>query len=646
VLLIAASLAGAFVGLELLDSVLHNQEDGDSLDLLARIGTAVAAAGLIGWFLRRRERVGIFAPGSGTPSATSLDAAERDRQHVRWFVQMRWIAASVILVSSIAATLALHLLPPETLLPLLIWWTVLVVANAIFSRWAERAPLPERQILIQVAVDLVVLTGLLNASGGIENPLYITYLFHVIIGGILLPRRRAYLIAGVACVLFTALALGEFFGLVPHRTIVLFPHEYTEDVVPDNHDHAPTAEQHASHDPLFVIGRVMPFVGVLVLSSYLTTLVTERLRQNERELERQARQAQLERRRLEGVVDTAGVGMILVGPDLSVQWFSRRAADWLDWDQGVIHRRCPIHQSRQGCSDCLAETTFRTGQPQEAERTVVTPDGTLRYLRHATSPVFGEGDRAVQVVELIEDVTARRALEAEALHASKLSLLGRMAAGIAHEIGNPLSSLSARLKLMERRNDSAFTEQSLALLRSQIDRMGQIVHGVLQFARPLGSEWSILEANGAVHKASELVALSRRAKHVELKWNLVEPSPHLRGVEDQIVQVLLNLLLNAIEATPDGGSVNIATFRENGEVAIAVSDTGVGMDESVRAKIFEPFFTTKEKGTGLGLSISYSLVHAHGGRIEVTSEPGSGSRFVVWLPAASPTGVETRGHGG
>jgi signal transduction histidine kinase len=277
---------------------------------------------------------------------------------------------------------------------------------------------------------------------------------------------------------------------------------------------------------------------------------------------------------------------------------------------------------------------LETGLPAETERTVVAADGSLRYFRHAASPVRDRTGSLVQVVELVEDVTLRRALEAEALHAGKMSVLGRMAAGIAHEIGNPLSSMATRIRLMEHRTDEEFLDTSLGLLQGQVERIGRIVHGVSQFARTSRQDWTTVEVNAAVEEAMAVAELDSRMKEVEIRRSMATPSPRIRGVRDQVVQVVLNLLLNAAEATAKRGVIELETSRREGEVTIAVRDSGVGMDERTRGRLFEPFFTTKPRGTGLGLSISYTFVHAHGGRILVESEPGKGARFLVLLPAA------------
>jgi signal transduction histidine kinase len=616
--------------------------------LIRGVVAALVVAGIAAGFLRQRQ-VPVYPAAPSSPATLPLvDREDRARQQARWFVHMRWIAAGVTLALILIAVPITGILPSATLLPLILWWGLLVAANAFFRSWLRRGPNPERQIVVQALVDLVVLTGLLNASGGIENPLYVAYLFHVIIAGILLPRWKVLLITAAAITLFALLAFGEFFHLFPHYTNILFPHHNhpTQEVAPTSHDHAApdppprsldhAAEgaPHASHDPVFVAGRVVPFLAVLLLTAYLTTLVADRLRQSERQLERTARTAMLEHQRLESVVDAARVGMILLGEDQSVRWYSRRAAEWLDWNRHLEGQPCPLAGADGGCRSCLVARTFETGQPQEAERDATSSGGGLRYFRHTTSPVHDEEGRVIQVVELIEDITARKALEAEAVHAGKLSVLGRMAAGIAHEIGNPLSSLTTRLSLLERRPEPGFVQESMQVLRGQIDRIRRIVQGVSHFARLRREGWSAWELNALVEEAIGLLELDRRARGVTFVRRLPDSSPRVKGVRDQMSQVVLNLLLNAVEAMPEGGTVTVETLQQDREVCLVVADTGCGFDENVRAHLFEPFFTTKHQGTGLGLSISYSLVHAHGGRIEVEGTVGRGARFTVCLPPA------------
>lgn len=582
--------------------------------------------GLGSWFL-----IGA-APTAGGLGV--LDRESRRRQYALWFVQMRWVVVSVSLAAIVLVPI-MQVLPRRAMFPLIGWWFLLAMGNLVFGRWARDGSGYERQIMTQAVLDLVVLTGFLNASGGLENPLYTVYLFHAIIAAILLPARKAATVTLAAGSLFVALVFGEYFHLLPHYTNRLFPHELPGvDTGLAGHSHEGSGD-HASYDVMFVLGRTVPFLLVLTLTAYLTSVIMRRLRTSEHDLERTAHDALLERQRLEGVVDAAGVGMMQVDPEGALLWIGSRISDWFGWDDRDLGQPCPLLGGTNACATCIAATAATTGRRSEGERREVRSNGTVRYFRHITTPVTDDDGSVVQVVEVIEDITHRRALEAEAAHAGRLTVLGRMAAGIAHEIGNPLASLSTRLSRLEKRTDPEFMSESIAILRDQIDRIGRIVHGVSHFGRLRRQQWTTWEINDVVEEATSMVSLDARARNIEFVFQLAEPSPRVKGVRDQAVQILLNLLLNAVEAMPDGGPVTIEIARHEDAVRISVLDAGPGLDEAARDHLFEPFFTTKPQGTGLGLSISYGLAHAHGGSLTVEAGPGGqGSRFNVELPLA------------
>jgi len=240
----------------------------------------------------------------------------------------------------------------------------------------------------------------------------------------------------------------------------------------------------------------------------------------------------------------------------------------------------------------------------------------------------------VQAVHVVEEITSRKELESHALHAGGLAMLGQLAAGVAHEIGNPLSSLHARVQLMKRHPDPAAIAESLDVLEKQIDRIGRIVRGVSHLARNRFDSRGVVDAEAVVREAISLVRFDRRAARVAIHDDL-HGLPPVRGIRDELLQVVLNLLFNAVEAMPGGGSITARTFAIDNDVRIEIRDSGPGIDAAVHARLFEPFFTTKHDGTGLGLSICRSLVHANGGTIEVESEPGRGAQFTIVLPAAN-----------
>ncbi len=544
----------------LLDRV--DQETLHLLHMLRGIATSLVLAAFVGAYLLRQP-AGIFAAPKEEPELPSLpDDLEVQRRHARWFVNLRWVATAFLLGMILIAVPVARILPVRTLAPLFAWWSLLAVANLVFAYWVRRGEHIQQQILVQALVDLVILTGLLNASGGIENPLYFVYLFHVIIANILLSGRRALMVTAAAGLLVSVVALGEYLRFLPHYTNLLFPHEHglpTDVGLDGEAGHVHDAAGHAAHDLIFVLGRWLPFLGVLALTAYFVSMVAERLRESQRQLQGAVRRLTLEHQRLERVVEGTGIGMMLVAPDLKVVWSSRRAGDWLELSKGKSAGRCPLYRTSGGCEECIAESTLQSGVPHESERAVVTAKGERRYFRHVSSPVLDAQGRTIQVVELLEDVTTRKALEAEALHHGKLSVLGQMAAGIAHEIGNPLSSLSTRLELIERRSDPEFLKRSVGLLRGQIDRIARIVQGVSAFGRTRSREWTLWRVKDVLQEAVDLVVMDRRAKVISFEVGFSEPSPQVRGVRDQISQVFVNLVLNAIEAMPEGGTIRVET---------------------------------------------------------------------------------------
>src|SRR5581483_6560919 len=318
-----AGLLAFFAGYQLLETYVLVPRFGTQtlylLHTLRGITASILLAGFVAWYLIEHPTIVQRVDRS---RGLFLESREWRAEHLRWFIQMRWIAAGFALALIVIAIPLTGMLSASQLPLLLLWWGVLIVANFLFLHALQRGFDFERQVIAQSVVDLTVLTGMLNASGGIENPLSIAYLFHVIIAGILLPKRKAIGIAVFGSAIFTFLALGELFELLPHSTILLFPHSF-------NLTGGQMHIHHAAHEPVFVAGRVLSFVGVMLLTAHFTTLVTERLRESETNLEASARKAMLEQRRLEGVIDAAGLGMATVGKSGVVDWVNARLAAWL-----------------------------------------------------------------------------------------------------------------------------------------------------------------------------------------------------------------------------------------------------------------------------------------------------------------------------
>ncbi len=595
-------------------------ETSNLLNILRGMTAAVMVAALAASQLFWRERR--VAGPEIADAVPSVDHEERKRTYAGWFIRMRWLAAAFTLALAVVVVTT-EILEPDALPLLALWWVALVAANVVFTRWFRAGRSSTDQLMLtQVIVDLIILTGLLNASGGIENPLSIAYLFHVIIAGILLPKRKVALVTAAAGALFVALALGELLQVFPHYTLAIVPHEHI--------GRADGIAGHAAGNVVFVAGHGLPFLGVLFLTAYFTIIVIERLRESEDQLERTAARSMLERLRLESVIESSGVAMFVVDRERRLQWSNHRAGGWLP-GEATVGSELPHTHERTWCLACLADRVFVNGERCDGE--FKTDGEETHFFHHTASPVRGSGGQLLQAVHLIQEITKQKELEIEALHAGKLAVLGQMAAGIAHEIDNPLSSLKTRLHLMRTRStDVDYVERSIELLDEQIDRIGRTVRGVSRFSRMQQDDWCRCSINAVVAEAVKLIRLEPRARHITVREIFDSTAPHILGVKDHVLQVLLNVLLNAVEAMPGGGTVAIETARQGARVAVIVTDDGPGMDATVQHRVFNAFYTTKADGTGLGLSICQTLIQAHGGWITVASEPGHGACFTITLP--------------
>jgi PAS domain S-box-containing protein len=235
--------------------------------------------------------------------------------------------------------------------------------------------------------------------------------------------------------------------------------------------------------------------------------------------------------------------------------------------------------------------------------------------------------------------TAKK-LEQQVLHSEKLAALGRLAAGVAHEIGNPLTSISTFAQILREMATDEFAQSSLDIINNHIRRITEIVRQMSTFSRPDSSNIKLHQVNDILKSSLDLMRLDKRMKStIQIETSLDPSIPKTMIDEGQIAQVFINIILNALDAMPDGGKLTAATRTVRDEegrefIHICLSDTGVGISESDFEKIFDPFYTTKEpgKGTGLGLSVTYNIVKRFRGDIKVQSEIGKGTTFTVILP--------------
>ena len=250
---------------------------------------------------------------------------------------------------------------------------------------------------------------------------------------------------------------------------------------------------------------------------------------------------------------------------------------------------------------------------------------------------------AVENAQLYAEVNDyARALErsqAQLIQAEKMAAIGRLAASIAHELNNPLQAIHNTIHLaMTDRLPVEKRGEYLGMAQKEVERLIEIVQRMLEFYRPSKGGIVPVDVNRLLQDA--LAIADKRLQHgnIRISARFAEKLPRILGIPDQLTQVFLNIIINAVEAMPDGGELRVGTLLTEDQrwVLVAFRDTGPGLTAEQIAHIFEPFYTTKPSGTGLGLAISYGIVERHGGTIEVSSQPGQGATFVVRLPVPPP----------
>jgi two-component system, NtrC family, sensor histidine kinase PilS len=620
-----------------------------SLHLARGLIGSVVAAVIVGWLVMRASPpLLVRAPSEDEwVGGARLGEADRIANFSRWFILMRWITVAV------AAVLVFIAVKITGLLPDVVWWPltatigVLAGLNVLYMMFLRLDPPPSWLMPVQVYLDLVVLTVLLHFSGGIENPISVLILFHVIIGGVVLRRPQSFQVAAVAIVLFGLLALLEWSGRIGHYTFLVFPHF-----------HGAKGMQHAAYQPVYVASRVALQAVVLLLTAYFVTTLAERLRYDERQMEQLAGRALAERRLLERSLETTATALRVVDRDLRCRWVNRQWTKWFGPSDigeevsgygGVSLDPHPAVQVFQDAHARIVELTPPTAQAQPGGAGDIP-----QTFQLTAAPLPDRDGNTTLVVEMAQDITHQKQAQAQMLRAGKLAAVGELAGQVAHEVNNPIAIISAKARLLL--SDPSLpmpqkVRQELEKVTELSDRVAKIAQGLLSYCRPSVASRSLMDLRDPIRQALALIVQPAATRGIEIQDKLPATPLRVDANTDEIQQVFLNLMLNALDAMPRGGRLTVTASHDAGVLpdgrpclSVTVADDGVGIETAVCERAFEPFFTTKEpgKGTGLGLSICQGLIRSHGGEIGLTSRPGQGTRVSIRLPlAGSSDGTET-----
>jgi len=380
--------------------------------------------------------------------------------------------------------------------------------------------------------------------------------------------------------------------------------------------------------------KAFPFVVNRAVEGY--TLMVEKVRLQKELIET--------KNFLESIVEKAGDAISVVDLEGKILYWNEGAEQIYGYrKEKVIGKRLsdflfPLNETlREEEERLLDELMTRVKQGEAVPNVEVkrqTKEGKEIITSMTISPLRDAEGRVIGASRICKDITQLKKVEDRLILAERLSSLGELTAGVAHELRNPLAGIKINTQILSRKRD--FPEMERRLLDSTLEGIGKIqkiVDDMLHFAKPKAFHFKLEDINEVAERSLAIFQTKLKKGNISLLFQKGEGLPKVWIDAHQIQQVLINLMLNAIQAMEKGGTLALRTFSDGkNEVSIEVKDTGVGIPKSHLKKIFDPFFTTKSEGTGLGLSISIKILESHGATIDVTSQEEKGSTFIIHFP--------------
>jgi len=289
---------------------------------------------------------------------------------------------------------------------------------------------------------------------------------------------------------------------------------------------------------------------------------------------------------------------------------------------------------KTGERTCPFQTALDEGREAESLQTWVDAQGRVRYYQVRAYPVLSKQGRVRKVIEVRRDVTLRTEMEKRLQQAEKLAAIGELSTYIAHEIRNPLFAIGGFANALLRSPELADgAREKVRIILEESKRLDSILKSILNFSRPTQADTSEVDVNGVVMETLRLMCIGCEERGVKVDTQLAEGLAKIRGDAELLKQCLINLIKNALEAMPDGGTLSVRSGMASHDVFVTVMDTGVGISVENREKIFSPFFTTKKKeGSGLGLAMTKKIIGDLGGSLRLESQVGRGTTVTIFLP--------------
>jgi two-component system NtrC family sensor kinase len=330
----------------------------------------------------------------------------------------------------------------------------------------------------------------------------------------------------------------------------------------------------------------------------------------------------------------------VINLDGNITYYGMGSEIMFGWRKNeIIFKHASILHAKDETSPTLPfilEEVKRSGQC-ELEVNLVKKDGQSFPVILTASKFLDTEGRTTGYIFIAKDITERKKLEYQIFQAEKLAAIGQLAAGMAHEVNNPLFVISGRLEvLLGQKRLASKVKESLETINAQADRIRKLVDRMLKFSRQAPPRLEAININDVIENVLPLLSYQKlTSAKVDIEKDLEKGLPLIKGDLSQLQEVFVNLFINAYQSMAEGGKLTIKTSNfENSYAQILISDTGCGIPQQSLKNLFMPFFSTKKEGTGLGLSICYNIIKSHNGSIDIETQVNKGTTFIIKLPFA------------
>ncbi|MCH8028618.1 MAG: PAS domain-containing protein [Candidatus Dadabacteria bacterium] len=458
-----------------------------------------------------------------------------------------------------------------------------------------------------IGSEFIIASAVVALTGGQSSPFIFLYAIIIIVTGIMFSKVACYISAGVSWALYLLIAIYQFNLEFSSSSLVT-----SQDLFLD--------ESMVTHTVFNLAG----FLLIGMLSGYLS----ERIRETGMKLIESSKSLRKLQNLHENILQSITSGVITLDFEGGIISVNRMALEILgkDGEDSVLGRDFSSIFSNTKIEDIIFLSRI--------EIDYINSEGSELILGLSASTLRDEEGESMGYIIVFQDLTDIKELEKRLRISEKLALFGQLAAGLAHEIRNPLSAISGALEIIG--DDIVKSEENQRLMNiatNEVEKLNYLVEDFLILTRPNNNPDGPVDVNGIVHETIDFFLTAVRRKDLVVNADCCEEQLFVMGNPHRLKQVMWNLLQNALQAMPDGGSIVVETGIDDGtKVFVKVKDEGVGINDEIKSQIFEPFFTTKEVGTGLGLAIVQKVVDGCQGSVNVLSSVGNGTTFVITLP--------------